>query len=145
VLRQLVLDSAFLRVWGNTHTLAAREAYRAASAAQSYARRFWRAAEQTDVTKALDATKGSLRRTAVTESSDAFNSARKQAVQHVQRRLMRVWDALLDACPVCAAEDGKIVGVNEKFSIGEPGSVHPFCRCNWTLVTLASGDVLQIT
>ena len=117
-------------------TLAAREARRAAAAARSYARRFFRAAEQSDVTKALDATKGSLRRTAVTESSDAFNSGRKQAVKQVGRSLARVWDALLDACPVCAAEDGKIVGVNENFPIGEPGSVHPFCRCNWTLVTL---------
>lgn len=116
--------------------MAAREARRAATAAKSYARRFFRAAEQSDVQKALDATKGSLRRTAVTESSDAFNAGRKQAVKQVGRSLARVWDALLDACPICAAEDGKIVGVNENFSIGEPGSVHPFCRCNWTLVTL---------
>ena len=29
-----------------------------------------------------------------------------------------------------------MVGVNENFSIGEPGSVHPWCRCAWTLVTL---------
>lgn len=100
--------------------MAAREARRAATAARSYARRFWRAAEQSDVTKALEATKGSLRRTAVTESSDAFNTGRKQAVQLVGRQLMRVWDALLDACPICAAEDGKIVGVSENFSIGEP-------------------------
>jgi len=113
-----------------------REIRRAREAAQSYARRFWRAAEQSDVQKALDATKGSLRRTAVTESSDAFNTGRKQAVQLVGRQLMRVWDALLDACPICAAEDGKIVGVSENFSIGEPGSVHPFCRCSWTLATL---------
>lgn len=116
--------------------LRARDARRAATAASSYARRFFRVAEQSDVTKALDATKGSLRRTAVTESSDAFNTGRRQAVQQVGRSLARVWDALLDACPVCASEDGKIVGVNESFSIGEPGSVHPFCRCSWTLVTL---------
>lgn len=116
--------------------LAARDARRAREAAHSYARRFFRIAESSDVPNALNATKGSLRRTAVTESSDAYNTGRRQAAQQVGRSLARVWDALLDACPVCAAEDGKIVSVNERFSIGEPGSVHPFCRCSWTLVTL---------
>lgn len=120
--------------------LATHDVKRAADAAKSYARRFRKVADDSGPEFAKEATRGSVTRIGATESSDAFNRGRTDAVKVLKRTLCRVWDARLDACPTCSSADGTIVGVRESFSLGEPGGVHPFCRCSWTLVTL---DVSQ--
>jgi len=76
---------------------------------------------------------------AATETAGGFNDGRSQAIAgaHEGLTLLKVWDAQLDACPICAAADGTIVGIHERFALGEPGSVHPWCRCVWTLLTMA--------
>lgn len=57
---------------------------------------------------------GSVRRIAVTESSDAFSSGRKDAAKQVLgKELVRVWDAMLHACPKCKEADGTIVSIRE--------------------------------
>lgn len=116
--------------------LDARDLKRAKDAASSLARRWLRLANEASPSEALDATRGTVRRIAVTESSDAFSAGRKEAVKVIGKELVRVWDAKLDACPRCREADGQIVGIRESFRLGEPGSVHPFCRCSWTLATL---------
>lgn len=101
---------------------------RASRAARSLARR---AIEQVDFT-------GTLRTVAATENAQAFNDGRARTVRTVRvAELWRTWDAVLDrrACPRCRAADGTVVGASESFPLGEPGSVHPNCRCTWTLVT----------
>jgi hypothetical protein len=119
----------------NSSTLDLR---RAREASRAHSKRWLRLAEASDPRKALDDSKGSIRRIAATESSEAFNSGRTQWGRENldSRRLGRQWDAMLDACPVCRRQDGIIVGLHEPFPLGEPGTVHPFCRCDWTLVEL---------
>jgi hypothetical protein len=50
--------------------------------------------------------------------------------------LLQRWDSILDqrTCSACAYADGEIVRVGERFSLGEPGGVHPRCRCTFTLL-----------
>lgn len=133
---------------------AARDIKRAASVARGYAERWATkaggllavsteqrgsaAAIRTAALGAGTATDGSLRRIGATESSEAFNTGRARYLKILTwTQLLRVWDATNDkhACPICSAADGTIVGVRESFPNGEPGAVHPFCRCSWTLLT----------
>lgn len=88
------------------------------------------------------ATDGSLKRIGATESSEAFNTGRAKYIRIATTALLRVWDATNDrrTCPTCSSADGTIVGVREPFPTGEPGAVHPFCRCSWTLLTAAEAD-----
>lgn len=119
-----------------------RDVLRARSAAQSYAARWFKRAEGNTVRQAAEtanaSTRGSLKRIGATESSEAFNSGRASAVRRIRttRRVMRVFDATLDkrTCDLCAGLDGTIVGAREAFPAGEPGSLHPFCRCSASLL-----------
>jgi hypothetical protein len=109
------------------------------AASDSYARRWEsKALGSSTAEAALIAnaeTDSALTRIAITESSEAFNSGRLAAARASGLDLFRRWDAQADACPVCAMADGKIVGVNEPFPEGEPGSVHPNCNCDWELIS----------
>jgi hypothetical protein len=91
---------------------------------------------------ASGATAGSLRRTAVTESSEAFTSGRTAQAKQLPLGLLKVWDATLDkrTCPVCDRADGTIVGIRESFPDGEPGGVHAFCRCTWSVLSSSDDD-----
>lgn len=46
-------------------------------------------------------------------------------------RLAKRWDATLDhrTCPVCGASHGETTFLEDPFSAGTPGAVHPGCRC----------------
>jgi hypothetical protein len=114
---------------------------RAVRASRSYSDAWLRKAVELDDVKAATAvTRGSVERIAVTESSEAFTSARTRVARtDSSAELMRVWDASLDrrTCEVCEGANGTIVGVRESFPAGEPGSVHSFCRCGWTLTTVS--------
>jgi hypothetical protein len=72
------------------------------------------------------------------ESSDAFNDSRREAAAIYAPEMLRRWDATLDerVCPVCARAHGTTVQVSEDFPEGEPGAVHPSCRCTWQLIRL---------
>ncbi len=113
---------------------------RAKAVAHRHARRVSTLArsEGIGLARASDLSSGSLRRIGVTESADAFSKSRLRVVraQVPATTLFRVWDAALDkrTCSICERQDGLIVGANESFPAGEPGSVHPLCRCNWTLL-----------
>ena len=127
--------------------------YRAQRYANNYARQWVKKAEGDTVAAAAKVanagTHGSLTRTAVTESSQAFGDGRAKALDglpiyegrpdgsaaHKSRSLLKVWDAMLDACPICALADGTIVGIRENFPQGVPGAVHPHCMCTWTVLT----------
>lgn len=115
---------------------AIRDIVRARIIADSYAKRWEKAAEASGIETASAATLGSVERIAATESAEAFNAGRLRAVRGYS--FMRVWDAQLDrrTCPVCESTDGTIVGASEPFPIGEPGAVHPNCRCTWQIITL---------
>lgn len=141
-----------------TRTLADARAdmMRARRAAESYAERWLRkanamAAAETKTSKAKVATlasaetQGSIERIAATESAEAFNTARAKRIRSDDARtLLRVWDAQLDkrTCPICSKAEGTIVGASEPFPLGEPGAVHPFCRCSWTLLTAIERETL---
>ncbi len=73
----------------------------------------------------------------LTEGASAFNERRRELAERYPH-LMRMWDAVNDrrTCGRCRAADGTIVGVNERFPLGEPGSVHPRCLCTWHLLTV---------
>lgn len=128
----------------------ARDVTRSGLYSESYAKQWLKkaneAAERTDtVAKAAKIANaesvGSLKRTAVTESSEAFSSGRAKYLRGSSSLgLLRVWDAQLDSCPICQGADGTIVGAREPFPLGEPGSVHAWCRCSWTLLSTTQSD-----
>jgi SPP1 gp7 family putative phage head morphogenesis protein len=120
----------------------ARDQRRGKIFGDSYAARWVSKAQGATVAKAAgaanEATVGSVRRTAITESAESFNHGRAKALQaHARSSLLRVWDAYLDrrTCPSCSSADGTIVSIHEPFPQGEPGAVHPFCRCTWQPLT----------
>lgn len=123
----IIPSTSFMRDWA-----------RASDVSSSYTRRWLRKAEETE--SARDAsieTAGSLERIGATESSSAFSAGRTDALRlSGVTELMRVWDAESDACPVCRSVEGEMVSIHQAFSIGEPGSVHSFCRCGWTAVSV---------
>lgn len=114
----------------------ARDIARARDVARSYANRWLMEARQNGMLGASSATRHWLERIATTESAEAFNSARAAGATRFFG-MYRVWDAQLDkrTCVVCSNADGTIVPVNAQFPDGEPGAVHPRCRCSWTLLS----------
>lgn len=131
-----------------------RDIDRAHVYSNNYATRWLKKAEGDTVAQAARLaskdTLGSLNRIAVTESAEAYGEGRQKAVDalpiyegrppggaHVEttRSLLKVWDAQLDACPVCKMADGTIVGIKENFPQGVPGAVHPHCLCTWSALT----------
>lgn len=80
-----------------------------------------------------------LRMDATTEAAQAFSAEREEETNDYAARredtslaplLVKVWDAMLDACPICRALDGDMVPWGLSFpSFQVPGSVHPRCRC----------------
>jgi hypothetical protein len=124
------LESEFARDW-----------IRADRVSKSFTARWFGKAQELESPRAASAaTQGSLERIGVTESSEAFTSGRTAALSDAQvvseTALMRAWDATLDrrTCSTCSSANGTIVGIHEAFPAGEPGSVHAFCRCGFTLV-----------
>lgn len=99
---------------------------------------------ESPIALATAAVLGSIERIAATENAHAFNAERDVAAQELlaatttrdKGEWMKVWDALLDArtCPICRSADGTIVSLHESFPLGMPGGVHPFCRCDWSLI-----------
>lgn len=72
---------------------------------------------------------------AITEASQAFTRGQSDALIQVPRvsdQLWKVWDAVRDkrTCPVCWGAHGTIVRARDPFPQGEPGAVHPRCRCS---------------
>lgn len=113
---------------------------RATRIAQNYSVKLAaKTAELESRNQAVEALAPSLERVAVTESSQAF-SAGRQVVTATQ--LMKIWNAELDkrTCFVCSQSEGTIVSLAETFSAGEPGDVHPWCRCTWTLLTMQESE-----
>jgi len=107
---------------------------------RSYAARWLKKAEEHGSARLASAeTAGSLERIAVSESSEAFTHGRSLAVADldVATEFYKVWDATLDrrTCPICSDADGTMVSIARSFPAGEPGSVHSFCRCGWTLIS----------
>jgi len=89
-----------------------------------------------------------IKRTAITETSDAFDNARELATGLVAEEiaeefpfpvpLFEVWDATMDqrTCRICRRLHGEAVPVGQEFEGGvRPGSVHPNCRCRVVLTT----------
>ncbi len=119
----------------------ARDWERGTFLGRSYANRWLRKArELEDARAASAATRGSLDRIAVSESSEAFSSGRDAAIEAEPAtvvEILKVWDATLDrrTCPVCSDADGTIVGLSESFPAGEPGAVHALCRCGFSIMT----------
>lgn len=144
------------------HVTLATDWRRADYLGRSYANRWASKAEQLDDARAaLRETSGSLDRIAVSESSQAFSAGRTAAAEDAVVRwrgsaasddvdaesatLLKIWNAESDACPICEEVDGEIVGITESFSLGEPGSPHPHCRCVWDLLTMSEArGVLNI-
>jgi hypothetical protein len=119
-----------------------RDYIRARAASEGYARQWLKKAtgkSQVESTRAAKAgSKSALERLAATESSEAFNTGRSGAARALRSSLvlLRVWDAQLDkrTCGICSRADGTIVGLRESFPYGEPGTLHPYDRCSWTLL-----------
>jgi hypothetical protein len=97
---------------------------------------------ETPVALATTALIGSIERIAATENAQAFNAEREIAARELAAapsrngEWMKVWDALLDVktCPICRSADGTIVSLTQAFPLGMPGDVHPYCRCDWSLI-----------
>ena len=75
-----------------------------------------------------------------TESNKAYTEGRNAAAKSARApglNLVKVWDSTMDrnSCHTCYSNNGKICGLAEKFSFGEPGFIHPLCRCTYTIVS----------
>ncbi len=126
------------------------DSLRADIVANSYARRWLKAAEAEQardrekkaaiVAAAAAALTGrALERIAATENSQAFTSERDIAARELELETWgKVWDATLDinTCPVCYDANGTVVALDEQFPLGAPGDIHPGCRCDWSLVRI---------
>ena len=140
-------------------TLGLIDLRRSTAAAQGYAKRWLsnlRDAQEAGVKDPFRSARlgsdASLQTGAITENSHAFNSGRQQATREIApllRRLeldmARVWNAVLDkrTCTHCTRMDGNWVLAGEQFPGGEPGAVHPRCRCHDELVPRAWVDSLD--
>lgn len=118
----------------------AAEIARASRIATNYARDWLTIASSTG--KAQAASEALRPRTvmiAATETASSYNEGRAKYIRRLPRQrfeLLKVWDARLDrrTCPTCSDADGTIVGYRERFPLGEPGGVHPLCRCTETIL-----------
>lgn len=131
----LDVDPPINRIERNTLT----ELARARRVAEKMGQRFEEKATADGVEAAVEIVDKQVPRIAVTDSSQAFNEARLDYLRDLPEAdlLFRRWDAEIDACPVCREADGEIVGVNDSFLLGEPGSVHPNCQCTFEILTEA--------
>lgn len=142
-------------ITGRTIELAerVRDAARARLYAGNYARLWLTKARSVDgkpstaAVIAEKATRARLDTIGITESSEAFTRGRSRALQEARVvDLLKVWDAVLDkaTCPLCRDADGTIVFARDRFPLGEPGSVHPRCRCNWSLIGTSERVVFEL-
>lgn len=92
------------------------------------------AARGKGIKEALATIRGRIDTIARTESASVFNRAKAASVG---AQVVRVWDATLDkrTCPVCASAHGTRSNPDGSFSVGEPGAVHPRCRCTFYLLS----------
>lgn len=82
---------------------------------------------------------------ATTEVAETWSHETGRVAAAVARQgipLWKVWDAVLDrrTCPVCGGSHGMAVPAGTDFPQGEPGAVHPNCRCQAILVTREQVD-----
>jgi SPP1 gp7 family putative phage head morphogenesis protein len=119
-----VVDEAFAQV---ERVNIQRDVARAMEAARAYEKQL--ALVEGEAAKARPA----LERIIVTETAQAFNEGALEQARRVENdtgvELERMWSAEAGACDECAELDGTVVGLNEFFPGGEPGSIHPNCRC----------------
>ncbi len=103
--------------------------------AQRYTQAWLAAAQATSATEASRLTAARLETTGITEAASVFNERRLELARSFPG-LMRRWDATNDirTCPTCFGAHGTVVGVHQPFPLGEPGKVHPRCRCTWQLL-----------
>lgn len=89
---------------------------------------------------------------AVTETATAFNVERSQALKQFAREqpvlaetLVKVWDSALEknTCDVCERAHGTWVYLDQDFPLGEPGDVHPRCRCTEQVIPVDWVDADQ--
>lgn len=92
---------------------------------------------------------GRARRIAATEVPQAYNDAHRREAERSGAALndtatsvaliVRRWDAILDVrtCPECRSHDGEVTPLGRAFDGGdEPGTIHPWCRCIDTVITI---------
>lgn len=114
-----------------------RSALSAASAFQTRAARGIRQGltERDAVRQALQRTEAHIASSGRYAVSTAWQTERERRAIAAQAggkvRLAKQWDATLDhrTCRVCGAVHGETTFLEEPFSGGTPGAVHPGCRC----------------
>lgn len=82
---------------------------------------------------------------ATTEVAETWSHETNRVVTGAVRQgvaLWKVWDSVLDrgTCLVCASAHGTAVPAGTPFPEGEPGAVHPCCRCQAVIVTREQVD-----
>ena len=92
------------------------------------------------VEAARAASQWKVRQLSITETAEVWSDETARVADAASRHgtvLWKVWDAVLDrrTCPVCGGAHGTAVLATERFPDGEPGAVHPFCRCQTILLT----------
>ncbi len=95
-----------------------------------------------------------LASTVATENALSFSAVRSQAAAKVADAVAkanpdradalvvaRKWFAALDSCKVCRGYDDEIIAADDTWPDGEPGAVHPNCRCMDTLVIVRKSEL----
>jgi hypothetical protein len=124
---------------------ATAEMVRSSRIANNFAKRWLKAAQDSEASSAAKAARSANKTTTnwvrligSTEGATAYNSGRLSEARKIlpEQLVQRVWDAdhCKNMCSRCGDADGTIVGLRESFPEGEPGSVHPRCHCTFSLV-----------
>lgn len=126
---QLRLDRVAETIEATAHDEA-----RAVSATRAYKARILEEAKEAETLReARREAKPAIDRIIASETASALNEGIADEGRRIQEEtgieLEKVWRAEGDACEECAGLDGNAVDVNDDFPDGEPGSIHPNCRC----------------
>jgi SPP1 gp7 family putative phage head morphogenesis protein len=114
---------------------------RAAAATTAYTERIQVEAREAETVRAAGtAARPAINRVIVTETATAFNQGiveeGKAIAAEFDIELRKMWSAEGDArtCEFCAAMNGLTVDLDEDFPDGNPGEIHPNCRCTVALI-----------
>lgn len=97
------------------------------------------------IAAARDRSLWKVRQISITETAETYSAEVNRIAGEVNRThpvIWKVWDSVLDrrTCPVCGSAHGTSVPADQRFPQGEPGAVHPFCRCQTVLLTREQVD-----
>lgn len=148
------IEAAGIQVTGSLEPATAYEIARATAVANSAAE-LWETkrsqamadglSDAAAVTEAAEGSAWKATQIATTEVAETWSHEAARVAAAASRqgvKLWKVWDSALDrrTCSVCAGAHGTAVPAGTPFPEGEPGAVHPSCRCQTIIISREQVD-----